>query len=172
MSALALALLLAGAAGRPAAAKPLIEFKDVPEYKSADEELKDGEVKLEEIQARIKSGAIDPIEFEFDKAVLRDSSHRALEAIAELLLTHPNLKLMVFGHTCDIGSEEYNLWLSKKRAAAVKSYLIKLGVLGESVKAKGFGKSRPLLPNDSEENRAKNRRVELILTTRWWESIY
>lgn len=147
-------------------AKPLIQFK------TEKEELEDGQERLNELQRRIKTGAIPPIEFEFDKAVLRETSRAALEMLADLLLTHPNLKLMIFGHTCDIGSDEYNLWLSHKRAAAVKSYLIRLGVMGESVRSKGFGETRPLLANDSEENRAKNRRVELFLTTRWWESIY
>ena len=95
-----------------------------------------------------------------------------LDLVADLMFRHSSLKLMIFGHTCDIGSEQYNLWLSQKRAEAVKNYLAQVGVLGEYVKAKGYGESRPITSNDTEEGRKKNRRVEFVLTTRWWHSIF
>jgi len=137
-----------------------------------DAGLEAAQEKLRELERKIKSKEIPPIEFEFNKAVLREHSKPTLDLLADLLFAHPDLKLMVFGHTCDVGSETYNQWLSQKRAQAVKDYLVELGVMGEFIKAKGFGESKPVVPNDSEENREKNRRVEFFLTRRWWNSVF
>jgi outer membrane protein OmpA-like peptidoglycan-associated protein len=161
---LALAVIFAGAPR--ARATPLVHF-DTEEL-----ELADGERQLKEIEKQVRKGIIAPVQFEFDKAVLHDESQPVLRMIADLLISHTHLKLMVFGHTCDLGSVEYNQRLSQQRAEAVKTALVKLGILGEFIKAKGFGKSRPLVPNDSEDNRVINRRVEFVLTTRWWSSLY
>ncbi|HBL17640.1 MAG: hypothetical protein A2X36_14680 [Elusimicrobia bacterium GWA2_69_24] len=161
-------LLLAGIS--PLRAKPLDITRDQEEEKSA--ELEQAEEEFQELQRKIERKEIPPIEFEFNKAVLKPQSKVALEMVADLMFRHTDLKLMVFGHTCDVGSDEYNLWLSQKRAQAVKSYLVQLGVMGEYIKAKGFGKRKPIAPNDCEENRKKNRRVEFIPTKRWWESVF
>ncbi|MBI2363175.1 MAG: OmpA family protein [Elusimicrobia bacterium] len=135
-------------------------------------ETKEAAQELRELERRIKRKDIPPIEFEFNKAVLKPEARAALEFIADVMLKHPDLKLMVFGHTCDIGSDQYNLWLSQKRAEAVKSYLVELGVFGEFVRAKGFGEKKPLVENDSEEGRTQNRRVEFVVTKRWWDSVF
>lgn len=171
--ALLIALLLASSAVVPAHAKPLSSAVDVEE-ESADarKELKKAQRELRELERKIKRKEIPPIEFEFNSAVLRDTSKVALEMVAELMFKHPDLKLMVFGYTCDIGSDEYNLWLSQKRTDAVKDFLVSVGVFGEFIKAKGYGEAHPLVPNDSEENRKQNRRVEFVFTTRWWNSVY
>ncbi|MFA5140979.1 MAG: OmpA family protein [Elusimicrobiota bacterium] len=171
--AIPIALILAAMASPPLLAKPLSSAVEVEE-ESADarKELKKARRELLELQRKIKRKEIPSVEFEFNSAVLRDYSKTALDMVAELMLRHPDLKLMVFGYTCDIGSEEYNLWLSQKRTDAVKDYLVSIGVYGEFVKAKGYGEAHPLVPNDSEENRKQNRRVEFVLTTRWWHSVY
>lgn len=161
-------ILLSAAAGRGNAQSLNIPLMD-DEEKS---ELKNAQKKLRQLERRIKRSDIPPIEFEFNKAVLRPYSKETLEMVADLLFEYPQFKLMVFGHTCDLGSDAYNEWLSQKRAEAVKSYLVKLGVMGEFVRAKGFGERRPLLPNDSEENRETNRRVEFKIAKRRWNSIF
>ena len=145
---------------------------DPPDFSDKEDEVKSVQAQLDELQKKVARKEIPPIEFEYDKAVLKPESEAALQLVADLMLSHPDLKLMVFGHTCDLGSDKYNLWLSQKRAEAVKSHLIMLGVFGEFIRAKGYGESRPLVPNDGEENRAKNRRVEFFVTTRWWTSVY
>ncbi len=137
-----------------------------------EDDLKNANKRLKELQRRIKRKDIPPIEFEFNKAVLRPHSKNTLDMVADLLFEYPQFKLMVFGHTCDIGSDRYNKWLSQKRAESVKAYLIEVGVMGEFVKAKGFGESKPLVANDSEENRETNRRVEFVITKRWWDSVF
>jgi len=137
-----------------------------------EDDLKNARRKLLQLQRRIKRKDIPPIEFEFNKAVLRPYSKKTLEMVADLLFQYPQFKLMVFGHTCDIGSDAYNEWLSQKRAEAVKNYLVEVGVMGEFIKAKGIGEKKPVVPNDSEENREMNRRVEFIMTKRWWNSVF
>lgn len=163
------AALLGAAMLRPlVSAKPLAVFDEEEDKVS----LRKAERELKDLQRRIMRKEIPPIEFEFNSAKLRPYSKTTLDLVADLMFRHPSLKLMIFGHTCNIGSEQYNLWLSQKRAEAVKNYLARVGVLGEYVKAKGFGESRPIASNDTEEGRKKNRRVEFVLTTRWWHSIF
>ncbi|MFH1723630.1 MAG: OmpA family protein [Elusimicrobiota bacterium] len=159
-------LLAAAAAVCSARGRPLVRFDD------AEDELTQAQRELEELESRIRRREIPPIEFELGKAVLRRQSKRTLEMVADLMFRHPRLKLWVLGHTCDLGDERYNRWLSQKRAEAVKDYLVEMGVMGEAVRAKGFGESRPLVPNDSAENREKNRRVEFRLINRKWGTVF
>ena len=161
-------LLVCAAASRGAAQNLNIPFMDTEEKN----ELKNARRKLLALERRIKKKDIPPIEFEFNKAVLRPHSKETLDMVADLLFEYPQFKLMVFGHTCDIGSDRYNKWLSQKRAESVKHYLIEVGLMGEFIKAKGVGESKPLVTNDSEENRESNRRVEFRITKRWWSSVF
>ena len=169
---LAIAAFLAGPA--PAAlAKPLVTYSDTEEPdKATEKEVAVVQAQLDELQEKIARKEIPPIEFETGSAALKDSAKPTLELVAELLIRHLRLKLMVFGHTDNVGGRKYNLELSRRRAEAVKDYLAKLGVMPESIRAKGYGMDKPLFPNDSEENQARNRRVEFLVTNRSWASIY
>ncbi len=143
-------------------------------YVNEDEklELEKAQAELDELQRRIMRKEIPPIEFEFNSARLRDHSREALNFVADLLLRYPHLKLVVAGHTCNIGSDAYNKWLSQKRSESVKDYLVSVGVMGEFIRAIGYGESQPLFSNATEEGRRKNRRVEFRVTTRWWNSVF
>jgi len=68
----------------------------------------------------------------------------------------------LLGHTDSIGTEEYNMGLSQRRADAVRNAMIKLGVAPERLVARGYGESKPIATNSTEEGRAENRRVELL----------
>lgn len=103
----------------------------------------------------------DSIQFDFDKAALRPANRELLSRIAGVLLTSNGYRVQVFGHTDDVGSEQYNLELSGKRAQAVRDYLIEAGIDPEILTAKGFGKSSPLVPGTDPQARTKNRRVEI-----------
>ncbi len=92
--------------------------------------------------------------------------------MAEILLNHNKLKLIVSGHTDDVGSEEYNKDLSMRRAGAVKMYLATKGVYPDSVRVYGYGESQPVIRETTDEARALNRRVEFRVTTRDWGSVY
>ena len=103
------------------------------------------------------------ITFEFNKATLKPESFPVLDSIAEILLKNPKIKVEIQGHTDNIGSEKYNLKLSQKRAEAVREYLIFKGVAPERLIAKGYGESKPIADNGTEEGRALNRRVEFVI---------
>jgi len=100
--------------------------------------------------------------FEYDKASLQKESLEQLEHVVTLLLDNPDLVLEVQGHTDDQGSDDYNLELSQRRAETVRSFLLLFGIDEARLTAKGYGETKPVAPNDSDENRAKNRRVELV----------
>jgi len=107
--------------------------------------------------------AIYGILFDTDKADIKPESDAALKEIASLLANNPGLKLLVVGHTDMTGDLAHNRQLSEQRAAAVAAALTtKYGVAAARLKAFGIGPLAPVASNDSEEGRAKNRRVELV----------
>jgi outer membrane protein OmpA-like peptidoglycan-associated protein len=73
---------------------------------------------------------------------------------------YPDMKIEIQGHTDDVGSAIYNMDLSIKRAKAVYEYLTKNGISSSRLTFKGFGQTDPAFPNDSEDNRSRNRRIE------------
>lgn len=104
------------------------------------------------------------IEFEFNSYLLKEESYDELKRVAQLLRQNPTIHIELSAHTDDVGSAEYNLRLSQKRGNTVSQYLIENeGIAPERLTAKGYGKTRPLVPNNSEENRAINRRVEFTI---------
>ncbi len=104
------------------------------------------------------------IHFEYNKAVVKKESFPVLDAVLEVLNNNQSIKLEIQGHTDDRGSDSYNESLSDQRAAAVRKYLVSHGMPPERLESKGYGEARPLVDNDSEENRALNRRVQFIRT--------
>ncbi len=103
--------------------------------------------------------------FDYDKATLQQSSDKQLQHVLTLLAENPELHFEIQGHTDSDGSEEYNLELSQRRAESVLNYLVLFGIEPSRLQAKGYGESLPVVPNDSDENKAKNRRVVLAKTT-------
>ncbi|WP_062054839.1 OmpA family protein [Aquimarina longa] len=79
------------------------------------------------------------------------------------LKKYPNKSVKITGHTDDVGDEETNLWYGQQRANHVKEYLISQGVAITKIKALSMGESNPIVPNDTEENKAKNRRIEITV---------
>jgi outer membrane protein OmpA-like peptidoglycan-associated protein len=100
--------------------------------------------------------------FDLGKATLQPESTKQLQHVVTLLKESPDLKLEVQGHTDDQGSEGDNLTLSQRRAETVVAYLGLFGIDTGRLVSKGFGESTPVMPNTTEEGRAKNRRVELV----------
>jgi OmpA-OmpF porin, OOP family len=123
------------------------------------------EVKANDIAKALNTtGKIDiyGIYFDVDKTELKPESRGTLAEVAKLLKADPTLKLEVAGHTDNTGSAAHNLQLSAGRAAAVVNALVMgYGIDRARLVAKGYGDTKPVAPNDSEQNRAKNRRVEL-----------
>jgi len=100
--------------------------------------------------------------FDFDKATLQQPSNKQLQEVLTLLLENPELSLEIQGHTDSDGSEAYNLELSQRRSESVLEYLVLFGIDPSRLRARGYGESMPVAPNDTDENKAKNRRVELV----------
>ena len=111
-----------------------------------------------EINAKL---ALKDITFESNSATLSDISFDELNRVVKLMKENATLKVEIDAFTDDVGSDRYNQVLSDKRAASVMSYLISNDLSQERFLSKGFGEKQPKVPNDSEENRAQNRRVEL-----------
>ncbi|HOK45738.1 MAG TPA: OmpA family protein [Bryobacteraceae bacterium] len=105
--------------------------------------------------------ANDSFKFDFDQATLRPENRETLSRIAGVLLASSGYRLFVYGHTDDIGTDEYNQQLSLRRAQAVADYLIKAGVPADIMTTKGFGKSSPRVKGTTPEARQQNRRVEI-----------
>jgi len=104
--------------------------------------------------------------FDFNKAVVKKIYYPQIAKIARILKDNPQMKIEIAGHTDDIGSDEYNLKLSQKRAEAVKEILVKkYGIDPSRIIARGYGEKYPLVPNTSSTNRALNRRVEIVNIT-------
>jgi len=103
----------------------------------------------------------DHLKFAFDKAELRTEDRELLSRIAGILMTAHDYTISVNGHTDDVGSEDYNLKLSQRRAQAVRDYLVKAGLSADILSVEGHGKTLPLVKATTDAARAKNRRVEL-----------
>ena len=103
------------------------------------------------------------IQFEFNSAALTEDSQSGIEMLTAFLNRNPELKVELAGHTDDVGNANYNLKLSSERAVVVRNALIDKGIDASRLTAKGYGANKPLVPNDSEVNRAINRRTEMMI---------
>ena len=101
------------------------------------------------------------IRFDFDKATIKPEYRDILNRIAGIMMTLKGYTIAVYGYTDDVGTETYNLQLSQRRAEAVRDFLVQTGISATILSTKGFGKSDPRVPGDSEPARAANRRVEI-----------
>lgn len=109
---------------------------------------------------------VRPILFDFDSAVVKPQSYPIIDELVDAMMTRPNLKLQIEGHTDNIGKPDYNQALSEKRAKAVYEALINRGIAPNRLRYRGFGMSVPVAPNDTEEGRAKNRRTNFKIIAR------
>lgn len=102
--------------------------------------------------------------FDTGKHDLKPGAREKLAKISGIVLAHPGLALEVEGHTDSVGSDEYNMNLSERRANAVRDYLVQQGVNPSTIQARGLGESSPMASNDNAAGRQQNRRVELIVS--------
>jgi outer membrane protein OmpA-like peptidoglycan-associated protein len=133
------------------------------DLKPYEEEVKKNIGKQQDTTA-IRTQADNKVLFETGKAELKTASSDWLLSIARVLIFNPQSKVRIEGHTDNIGSATSNQTLSENRAKAVAEALKKLGVpTSVSFDIKGLGFSKPLIANDTEDGRAKNRRVEVFI---------
>jgi peptidoglycan-associated lipoprotein len=103
------------------------------------------------------------LQFAFDDYSLSSKSKENLEKLAGWMKKAEMGKIQIEGHTCDIGTNEYNLALGERRANSAKTYLEGLGVSSGRISTISYGEERPLVPNLDEANRSKNRRDEFVM---------
>jgi outer membrane protein OmpA-like peptidoglycan-associated protein len=102
------------------------------------------------------------INFDVDKASIRPESEPIVAEIVKLLEAHPDLKIRIEGHTDNTGADDHNQTLSENRAAAVFGSLLAKGIPQSRLQSAGFGASKPIADNATEEGKARNRRVEIV----------
>lgn len=110
----------------------------------------------------VRKLVLEGVNFDYDKATLRPQDIAIIDKNAEDLKQWGDVNVEIAGHTDNRGSDEYNMHLSQHRAEAVREYLISKGVAADRLTAKGYGESQPIVDNNTDVNRLKNRRVELI----------
>ncbi|MBA3970690.1 MAG: OmpA family protein, partial [Bacteroidetes bacterium] len=115
-----------------------------------------------EMTSEISSKSYE-IQFETGSSVIKPESYNELDEILKSSVVAEGLKVGVYGHTDNTGNADANQTLSEQRANSVKSYLISKGLLTSRIEAKGFGQSQPVSDNTSNEGKAKNRRVQIVL---------
>ncbi len=121
-------------------------------------EKKEGTKKKEELHITLSA-----IEFEFNSAKLKPGTEKILDKLVQILKSYPNYKVKIIGHTDNVGTDVQNMKLSLERAKTVKNYLVSKGISAKRLSIEGRGSKEPVASNDTEEGRAKNRRVEFIL---------
>jgi outer membrane protein OmpA-like peptidoglycan-associated protein len=109
---------------------------------------------------------IKNIYFDFDKTTLKRESFPELDRMTKLMLENPGMTIQISGHTDDKGSDQYNQQLSQGRAESVLQYLVDNGIDETRMKAVGFGESKPIATNSTDEGRAENRRVEFTILSK------
>jgi len=102
--------------------------------------------------------------FKTGSSELAPGARERLAKVSGILLAYPTLHVQIEGHTDSVGTDEYNQTLSEKRASVVRDYFVQQGIPGDSIGAKGFGKTVPIASNETAEGRQQNRRVELVLS--------
>ncbi|WP_426752999.1 OmpA family protein [Myxococcus sp. Y35] len=107
----------------------------------------------------------DPVYFELDSATLRPESRDMLAQLATALRERPQTRVTVSGHTCELGTTEYNIALGHRRAAVVRDYLRNLGVEPSQLSIISYGEERPLSDAHTEEALRQNRRAEFTFSS-------
>jgi OmpA-OmpF porin, OOP family len=109
---------------------------------------------------------LNNIFFEFGKATLKPESYEELDRVVKLLTENPTMEIDLAGHTDNVGTDEANQQLSEDRSKAVYDYLAGKGILASRLSTKGFGETKAIATNDTEDGRAQNRRVEFTIRKR------
>ncbi|PPL04629.1 Outer membrane protein OmpA [Parapedobacter indicus] len=103
--------------------------------------------------------------FPLNSSYLTDQAKEELDKLLALLDDYRGASLIVDGHTDATGTEEYNQWLSEKRAESVKKYAVDKGLAENRITTHGYGQTKPIAPNNTQEGRQQNRRVEVTIVT-------
>ena len=141
---------------------PLADFLAHPEYISgALYDVKVTEHVVTTTEKKIVGAKLNMVNFTFDGTELDAEDKAKLDQLADFMKGRPKSRVVIAGYTDDVGTRDYNEGLSKQRATAVADYLKGKGIDGARIATLWYGLTNPIVPNDSDANRAKNRRVEV-----------
>jgi peptidoglycan-associated lipoprotein len=171
---LAVAGLAAACGGKPAPEQPAPEPTPAPappppaatddSAERARKEEEERRARAAELANAVKADLAAMINFEYDQATVRQTDQATLDRKAAILGANPNVKVQISGHADERGSDEYNLALGNRRAAAAKRYLENKGIDGSRIDVVSYGEERPLNPGHDETAYAQNRRDEFQVT--------
>lgn len=113
------------------------------------------------VSLKRSTAQIDPVRYAKGDADVNDQQARVLGQVQDVLKTYPSARFEIVGHTCNLGSRAGNLRLSKERAQSLHDFLVQKGIPASRLKSRGIADAEPVAPNTNEENRRKNRRVEI-----------
>ncbi|MBU0765132.1 MAG: OmpA family protein [Bacteroidetes bacterium] len=119
------------------------------------------EVKKED--EKVMTEAMEGLFFNTNSAVIKKNSYKVLNKVVSVMKANPDYKLMICGHTDNSGDPDANMKLSNDRAGAAREYIVKKGIEAGRIQAVGYGNTMPVAPNETDEGRAKNRRVEFTI---------
>ena len=120
-------------------------------------------VTIQVMRPVVKEFVFEDVHFDFDRYSLRPEATRALDEAIKTLQGNPEVRLEIEGHTCNIGTAEYNLALGERRSSAVREYLAARGISGDRLRTVSYGEERPKHDNAREETRRLNRRAALVV---------
>jgi peptidoglycan-associated lipoprotein len=120
-------------------------------------------VTIQVVRPTPKAYTFEDVYFDFDRYSLRPEATRVLDDAIAAIRQDPTLRVTIEGHTCNIGTAEYNLALGDRRATAVRDYLVSRGVPADRLQTISYGEERPKFDNAREETRRLNRRAALVV---------
>jgi len=147
-----------GAASAPSVAEAPVKEAPLPPSDQLASAAEAGVAVTEE-----KPSQFDDVRFDFDKSEVREDGRKTCQAVADYLKKNPKAMLQIEGHCDERGTSEYNMALGERRAAAVMTYLVSLGVSKGALSTVSFGKEKPLDPGHDEGAWGKNRRAHFVL---------
>ena len=109
--------------------------------------------------------------FDTNKATIKKVSFELLNQVAQAMQDNPTIQVRIEGHTDSQGNDKFNLKLSQRRAESVRTYLIGKGVAADRMVPQGYGETVPIADNRTSAGRAQNRRVEFVITSRYWGEV-
>jgi peptidoglycan-associated lipoprotein len=128
-----------------------------------DKKTASANVTIQVVRPEVKAITFEDVHFDFDRYSLRPEATRALDEAIATMQANANLRIEIEGHTCNIGTAEYNLALGDRRANAVRDYLTSRGVTANRLTTVSYGEERPKHDNAREETRRLNRRAALVV---------
>ena len=125
-------------------------------------DLKRNKPAPEIMDKQMKNFIFEPVNFDHDSSIVKTEFHPYLKELADIVMSHSDLRIKIIGHTDAVGTNEYNIGLSKRRAESIKTFLIKQGLKGDRIEIEYKGETQPIGTNNTDEGKQQNRRVDVI----------